>query len=784
MSLKKLNNKLIPLINKDINSLLLPCHAIIAGGSLLSLYNDETPKDVDIYVNINNFQTLLRQLRKINYHYCNVWSYVVPPYDDSFFKQNNILGRFVFFPDKYMDKIFTSKYLPTLKRPILDVIIVRRDVSLVSVVSNFDLTFCQIWYDGKTINATDPDDVVNKTGRLNDVYKQKLYSGNQFTIRRLLKYIEKGFQITNINIDKLGELNKADEDEGEPYYHSINIMFRDHSYDQITDWEEYTVLKLISIIIKELDNESDKIFSLFTNMNSIIDEVYPDYEHKNKMASISLFAKLNECDFKTMPSLAKILTECGCDDLNLFYETIIEHTYFIHIDQKFINEMIGVICSQKDVVLDECESNHIVPLSDEETIQQTKIAIYQSNLKLFKFLWPFLLKIEDEKIKGQLINSISSQWKSNLITVGGISPAYFITNDKHSQSINYTKVAHKEGVIIECSEIKKIVQTTFGAKKIKYTQTQSDAMLLYSYNGDVLLNTYIKTGFKLDANLIGYYKKHYLWLSEFVGDLFIDFNKDNNYFIEDYIRNLYQNLLSTFILSFDTQILLYRGVSGILRYVQGQQIKMNGFSSATCDKQIAEKFMLPQAGDSTLMELTIPAGFYLSPIYMFGQFPEESEFLLPDQSILTITNIKEKTKKIGDKLHKTYIISANVSVYQYQKFKTPKIEVIKQLDDTIPKLSHDKIQILLQIAQTPSFFEWWKNHEDTKTYIYSMDSCIYPPVLEWWKNSGLPLNYTVEAIDEALKLTNLDVLNWWKTSGLPLKYSPKNKPKLEQLGII
>lgn len=78
----------------------------------------------------------------------------------------------------------------------IDVMAVRKKRTPLDVVNNFDLTFCQIWFDGETTSATFPDHVIEKKGYVQKDYLPLLYRGNRFLKRRIRKYsIDRGFTI-------------------------------------------------------------------------------------------------------------------------------------------------------------------------------------------------------------------------------------------------------------------------------------------------------------------------------------------------------------------------------------------------------------------------------------------------------------------------------------------------------------------------------------------------------------------------------------------------------------
>lgn len=80
----------------------------------------------------------------------------------------------------------------------IDIIVVDTDKATVeSVVTNFDLSFCEIWYNGKDIQLgkTSPQEIEKKQGRLQGEYVQSLIDGNSFITDRLAKYKKRGFSI-------------------------------------------------------------------------------------------------------------------------------------------------------------------------------------------------------------------------------------------------------------------------------------------------------------------------------------------------------------------------------------------------------------------------------------------------------------------------------------------------------------------------------------------------------------------------------------------------------------
>lgn len=163
---------------------LIDCEAVIAGGGVLAPYADYHVFDLDIYVNVEFIQDFYLVLRNVmNYQIGgkNKWGNVAPPYDESFFKKNNILARFRLY----------HEHLPSI-----DLMMIPDDIPVRQVVTNFDLSFCQVWYDGQTVETNHERDILTKHGFLQKEYQESLFQKfNWFIISRILKYNQRGFKV-------------------------------------------------------------------------------------------------------------------------------------------------------------------------------------------------------------------------------------------------------------------------------------------------------------------------------------------------------------------------------------------------------------------------------------------------------------------------------------------------------------------------------------------------------------------------------------------------------------
>jgi hypothetical protein len=173
---------IIFLLFRDI---LRKCHAVIAGGFVLNAVSPfpiVSKQDIDLYVNLRNAKACIFNLLELGFKM--VTTHMSPAYDDSFMRKNNIIARISF--DHFHDKG---------NHPPMDVMIIRDDTSIESVVTHFDLTICQIWYDGYMVNATHWRDIQTKHGSLQPDYHRSYISGNTFIHNRINKYKNRGYTI-------------------------------------------------------------------------------------------------------------------------------------------------------------------------------------------------------------------------------------------------------------------------------------------------------------------------------------------------------------------------------------------------------------------------------------------------------------------------------------------------------------------------------------------------------------------------------------------------------------
>ena len=176
-------------------------NALVAGGFLLKaiqpnvdVQNEGWKKgDIDLYVNVKNTRPLMEALFESTRGMLPLFQphtyngYLASLYCRSFMRRNGIRGV------KSMD---VKVAVQSPQWMTLDIVSIRNRRTPVQVVTNFDLTFCQLWFDGETVYATHPDHIEQRRGQLQGDYVETYLAGNRFLRKRIEKYRERGFEIT------------------------------------------------------------------------------------------------------------------------------------------------------------------------------------------------------------------------------------------------------------------------------------------------------------------------------------------------------------------------------------------------------------------------------------------------------------------------------------------------------------------------------------------------------------------------------------------------------------
>jgi len=197
-----------------LRQLLIDNEAVIAGGFLLNalgLYPEASKQvDLDVYVPCRHLKGFNLVWAKI-LNASKISQFQSTHYCKSFLRKNGIRSV-----QKLRADAPISPECPTQE---VDIMGVRNRRPVVEVVKNFDLTFCQIWYDGRSVFATHPTHIDNKVGLLQKDYVRTFLAGNTFLKYRLHKYQERGFRVL---LDRAGLDKLEDSDLTVKKYRSGN----------------------------------------------------------------------------------------------------------------------------------------------------------------------------------------------------------------------------------------------------------------------------------------------------------------------------------------------------------------------------------------------------------------------------------------------------------------------------------------------------------------------------------------------------------------------------------
>ncbi len=172
----------------EINNVLKRNGAIVSGGFILKSigkFTDVKSVDIDIYVPTAHIDTFKAEVATL-ISPAVVSKELVTGDASLFFKKNGILSITKYVQDS---PIYAE----------MDVVEVKDDRTPIDVVKNFDLTFCENWYDGEQVYMTYPDHVEGKYGYVENNYLMILTNKHPVLLGRIKKYAKRGFKIRIYN---------------------------------------------------------------------------------------------------------------------------------------------------------------------------------------------------------------------------------------------------------------------------------------------------------------------------------------------------------------------------------------------------------------------------------------------------------------------------------------------------------------------------------------------------------------------------------------------------------
>ena len=180
----------------SFSNILQQTGSVITGGIVLdslSEFKNNKPESLYIYSTftgarlIGEFLKDYKIVTKEDQNVTVVTPDLSPDKESSFFLKTGV--RVIL--EYSIDPIKTS----SIKK--VKIMVVDKDEDVIGAITNFDLSFTRVWFDGKHIKTITPvDDIKNKIGYLDEEYIELLINFNPKIIKRMMKYRERGFAIT------------------------------------------------------------------------------------------------------------------------------------------------------------------------------------------------------------------------------------------------------------------------------------------------------------------------------------------------------------------------------------------------------------------------------------------------------------------------------------------------------------------------------------------------------------------------------------------------------------
>lgn len=171
---------------------------LMAGGSILHVLTKQPgyANDFDMYSPLESVKPMVAFLEK-EFQANRYPDRYASVYSMSFLRKNGINKVISFSNTSHIiPRYYLISEIDHFPRPVIDLMQLKKGVRPIDVVSNFDLTFCQCWFDGEKFYATHPEDIRKKEGSLNQDYRATFLAGNMFLKNRFEKYNKKGFTIS------------------------------------------------------------------------------------------------------------------------------------------------------------------------------------------------------------------------------------------------------------------------------------------------------------------------------------------------------------------------------------------------------------------------------------------------------------------------------------------------------------------------------------------------------------------------------------------------------------